>query len=66
MPWRTDVRVNVSDMASLMADTDLAIGAAGSTSWERCCLGLPVLMVVLAENQREAAASLGYIQVLAM
>lgn len=58
LPWLTDVRVNVSDMARLMADSDLAIGAAGSTSWERCCLGVPTLMVVLADNQREVAAGL--------
>ncbi len=43
-------------MAQLMADSDLAIGAAGATSWERCCLGLPTVMVVLADNQRYAAA----------
>jgi UDP-2,4-diacetamido-2,4,6-trideoxy-beta-L-altropyranose hydrolase len=58
MPWPTEVVVNVSDMAQRMADSDLAIGAAGSTSWERCCLGLPTLMVVLAENQRYIAAAL--------
>jgi len=52
MPWPTDVVVNVNDMAQRMVDSDLAIGAAGSTSWERCCLGLPTLMVMLAENQR--------------
>lgn len=56
LPWPVEVRVNVSDMARLMADADLAIGAAGSTSWERCCLGLPTLMAVLADNQREAAS----------
>lgn len=53
MPWVTDVLVNVNNMAGLMADSDLAIGAAGSTSWERCVLGLPSVIVVLAENQRE-------------
>ncbi|OQW88130.1 MAG: UDP-2,4-diacetamido-2,4,6-trideoxy-beta-L-altropyranose hydrolase [Rhodoferax ferrireducens] len=58
MPWPTDVQVNVNDMAQRMADSDLAIGAAGSSSWERCCLGLPTLMVVLADNQREAATHL--------
>lgn len=58
MPWPTEVVVNVSDMARRMADSDLAIGAAGSTSWERCCLGLPTLMVVLAENQRPGAQAL--------
>lgn len=58
MPWSTAVRAGVSDMAQLMADSDLAIGAAGATSWERCCLGLPAVMVVLAENQRQVAQGL--------
>jgi UDP-2,4-diacetamido-2,4,6-trideoxy-beta-L-altropyranose hydrolase len=58
MPRTTNVRVGVADMAQLMANSDLAIGAAGSTSWERCCMGLPTLMVVLADNQREGAAAL--------
>lgn len=58
MPWPTKVVVNVNDMAHRMADSDLAIGAAGSTSWERCCLGLPTLMVVLAENQHPGAQAL--------
>ena len=58
MPWPTEVLVNISDMAQRMADSDLAIGAAGSTSWERCCLGLPTLMVVLADNQQPSAHAL--------
>lgn len=51
LTWSADVKVNVSNMAHLMADSDLAIGAAGGTSWERCCLGLPTLMLVIADNQ---------------
>ncbi len=58
MPWPTDVLVGVSNMAQLMAQSDLAIGAAGSTAWERCCLGLPTLALVLADNQCEAASFL--------
>lgn len=58
LPWSTEMVVNVSDMAQRMAEADLAIGAAGSTSWERCCLGLPTLMLVLAENQRPIAQAL--------
>lgn len=58
MPWPTDVRVNVNNMAQLMTDSDLAIGAAGGTSWERCCLGLPTLLVLVAENQRSGAVAL--------
>lgn len=55
MQWRTVVKVGVNNMAEIMANSDLAIGAAGSTSWERCCLGLPTIMLVLAENQRDIA-----------
>lgn len=62
MQWPTEVRVGVCDMAQLMGDSDLAIGAAGSTSWERCCLGLPGIMVVLADNQRQVARGLEQIQ----
>jgi UDP-2,4-diacetamido-2,4,6-trideoxy-beta-L-altropyranose hydrolase len=58
LPWQVEVKVNVSDMAQLMADTDLVVGAAGSTSWERCCLGVPTLMLVTADNQQEVARSL--------
>ena len=58
MPWPTEVLVNVSNMAQIMANSDLAIGAAGSTSWERCCLGLPTLLITLAENQRAGAQAL--------
>lgn len=58
LPWTTEIRVNVDDMAQLMADSDLAIGAAGATSWERCCLGLPTIMLVLADNQQKVAQGL--------
>lgn len=53
-----EVLVGVNDMAQLMTDADLAIGAAGATTWERSCVGLPSVMVVLAENQRFAAGAL--------
>lgn len=52
------VAAGINDMAQRMVDSDLAIGAAGSTSWERCCLGLPTVQIVVAENQRSAAAAL--------
>lgn len=58
MPWPTKVLVGINNMAQIMADSDLAIGAAGSTSWERCCLGLPTIMLVLAKNQEKIARSL--------
>jgi spore coat polysaccharide biosynthesis predicted glycosyltransferase SpsG len=58
MPWVTEVLVDVPDMAALMADADLAILAGGSTNWERCCLGLPGIIVLTAENQKNSAAAM--------
>ena len=52
------VLIDADNMSGLMFDADLAIGAGGSTSWERCCLGLPTLLYVLAENQRKIAENL--------
>ena len=48
---RTEVLYDVNNMAELMAETDLCIGAAGSTVWELCCLGVPTLLVCIATNQ---------------
>ncbi|MCP3929874.1 MAG: GNAT family N-acetyltransferase, partial [Bacteroidetes bacterium] len=41
----------VKNIARFMATADLAIGAGGTTAWERCCLGLPSLIEILAGNQ---------------
>ncbi|GKV64856.1 UDP-2,4-diacetamido-2,4,6-trideoxy-beta-L-altropyranose hydrolase [Sporosarcina sp. NCCP-2331] len=43
----------VNNMAELMMKADLAIGAGGSTIWERCILLLPSIILVTAENQKE-------------
>lgn len=45
-------------LADLLADADLAIGAGGTTTCARCCLGLPSLVVSIAENQRPACEAL--------
>ncbi len=58
MKWQTDVLVNIENMAQLMAESDLCIGAAGTTTIERCCLGLPTLLIVVANNQIETAEKL--------
>ena len=52
----------VDNMATLMSRADLALGSGGTTTWERCYLGLPSLTVVVAPNQRlttEAVAAAG-------
>jgi UDP-2,4-diacetamido-2,4,6-trideoxy-beta-L-altropyranose hydrolase len=49
---------NVSNMAELMAWADVAISAAGTTCWELCLMGLPSLLVDVAENQTAVAREL--------
>jgi UDP-2,4-diacetamido-2,4,6-trideoxy-beta-L-altropyranose hydrolase len=39
------------NMAALMARADLAVGAGGVMSWERCCLGLPTIAIAIVEHQ---------------
>ena len=55
---RLTLHVDAPAMAALTAGADLAVGAAGSSSWERCALGLPTVALVAAENQRDNAAAL--------
>lgn len=46
------LHVNASNMPALIATGDLGIGAGGVTAFERCYLGLPSLVVEIADNQR--------------
>lgn len=48
----------VENMAQIMASADVAIGAGGTASWERACVGLPCIVVVVADNQRHVAQAL--------
>ena len=55
---RTRLHIETDNMAALMTSADCALGGAGSSSWERCCLGLPAFVAILAENQMANAAAL--------
>ena len=55
---RIEVHEAVSDMARLMAWADLAVCAAGSTCWEMAYLGLPNIVLSLAENQKAIGRAL--------
>ncbi|MCS3661168.1 UDP-2,4-diacetamido-2,4,6-trideoxy-beta-L-altropyranose hydrolase [Salinibacter ruber] len=53
-----NLRSNVSDMAALMAEHDIAVSAGGSTCWELAFTGIPNVILVLADNQRGIAEGL--------
>lgn len=58
LPFPTALCTDSRDVADLMSRADLAVGAAGFASWERCCMGLPALVIETADNQRRIAAAL--------
>jgi UDP-2,4-diacetamido-2,4,6-trideoxy-beta-L-altropyranose hydrolase len=55
---RLSLHVDTQAMPRLTLEADLAVGAGGSTSWERCILALPTLTLILADNQIAAATAL--------
>ena len=81
-PWRDDVHdmaakmkvatqvlSGVDNVAELMTSCDLAIGAGGSTTWERCSLGVPTIQIELALNQKfinTAISNLGAARIISM
>ena len=62
-PTPIELVVDAQNMPTLMQHADVAIAAGGTTSWELAFMGLPTLMLVLADNQREVADGLSAAQV---
>jgi UDP-2,4-diacetamido-2,4,6-trideoxy-beta-L-altropyranose hydrolase len=48
----------IDDIAAVMSRCTLAVGAGGSSTWERCAIGVPSLVVITADNQRQMAVDL--------
>jgi UDP-2,4-diacetamido-2,4,6-trideoxy-beta-L-altropyranose hydrolase len=51
----------VTNISEFMNKADLAIGAGGTTTWERCFFGLPSITIIVADNQKEATESVSYV-----
>ncbi len=49
---QAELRIDVTDMADLLAGTDLVVGAGGVSLFERLALGVPSVTLLIAENQR--------------
>ena len=47
----------VENMAKLMQVADLCIGSSGTTTWERCCVGLPAIAIVTSNDQKDIASA---------
>jgi UDP-2,4-diacetamido-2,4,6-trideoxy-beta-L-altropyranose hydrolase len=55
---KATIHRQLPDLADLMAKSDLAVGAGGATTWERCCMRLPTIVISIAENQQPACEAL--------
>lgn len=55
---RARLHIDTDGMAKLLCEADLAVGAGGTSAMERCCLGLPTVLLVTADNQRANALAL--------
>jgi UDP-2,4-diacetamido-2,4,6-trideoxy-beta-L-altropyranose hydrolase len=51
-PFDITLLAGVNNMADIMRHHDLAVGASGCSTWERCALGMPTVALVTAENQQ--------------
>ena len=58
------LHIDSKSVADLMLNADLAIGSVGTSSWERCCLGLPTIGIVVANNQKNIASQLARLSVM--
>ncbi len=52
------IHLDCPNVEDLMIEADIAYGAGGTMSWERCCLGLPTFVIEIAENQKMIAQKL--------
>jgi UDP-2,4-diacetamido-2,4,6-trideoxy-beta-L-altropyranose hydrolase len=60
LPENARLSLDVADMADRIAAADIAIGAGGVSALERCCLGLPTVTIVIADNQRGATVGISH------
>jgi len=58
---RTRIHKLLPHLADLMAEADLAIGAVGITNWERLCVGLPSIVISVADNQNSISKKLHHL-----
>jgi spore coat polysaccharide biosynthesis predicted glycosyltransferase SpsG len=52
------LHLDALDVADLLLEADVAVGAGGASTWERCCVGVPSVAVAVADNQRDLVARL--------
>jgi UDP-2,4-diacetamido-2,4,6-trideoxy-beta-L-altropyranose hydrolase len=59
----TDILVDLPNLAGFFARHDLQIGAGGSSTWERCCIGAPAMLIPFVENHNIVLDSLAKLKV---
>jgi len=59
LPFKTTIEFNISNVPEVLAWSDLAVSSAGSTCWEMAYMGLPAILIAVAENQVNNGEHLG-------
>ncbi len=60
---RSRNKINIhhkANMAKLILECDIGLGAGGTSTWERCCLGLPTFIIKIADNQNKIFDAVGF------
>lgn len=63
-PKNIRIHKNIKSLVSLMEESEIAIGAGGTTTWERICMGLPSIVITIADNQTESAKLLNKMELI--
>lgn len=60
LPCTINLHVNIDAkrVSQLIMEADIGVGSGGISIWERCCLGLPMIVVLTADNQRNVVNNL--------
>ena len=51
LPYKVNILSDINNVSEILSNSDIAIGAAGASTWERCCVGLPTIQIAIAKNQ---------------
>ena len=60
LPFAAFLHIAIDDVARLLSDADLAVGAGGGSAWERCCLGLPSIVMPNISAHSRSNITRGY------
>ena len=59
----TRITIDLPNLAGFFSRHDMQVGAGGSATWERCCIGVPSILIPFVKNHNVVLDSLGQLQI---